>query len=281
MALRKAHTYTPEALELIQKMLLFNPDFYSMWNYRKEALLSAWEAIEDEAKLAEEEEHELWLTAECLRHGNPKSYGTWYHRKWVVARGHQSWDKEMELCGRMLELDERNFHCWNYRRWILSQASVSPAVDFAFTTERVLKNFSNYSAWHQRTTVLPRLEGDLLPRIVEELDTIQQAVFTEPDDQAPWMYQEWLLAQVAAIDREQWKVLLKESSDCCEELLEVEEESKWALLRLATLLRQLVEAGQDDADHSARTRSIAVYHQLQELDSAHRGYHAFCLSRLA
>lgn len=26
---------------------------------------------------------------------------------------------EIDLCDKMLQRDERNFHCWNYRAWII------------------------------------------------------------------------------------------------------------------------------------------------------------------
>jgi len=60
---------------------------------------------------------ELKITAAALMR-NPKSYSAWHHRAWVVANWTDSISlpDELALCGRMLDADERNFHCWNYRR---------------------------------------------------------------------------------------------------------------------------------------------------------------------
>jgi geranylgeranyl transferase type-2 subunit alpha len=126
---------------------------------------------------------------------NPKSYPAWHHRQWVVARhpGAVDFERELGLCGKLLDADERNFHCWNYRRWMVglaceqqtaaaavapasteaagatsagpacagsgSGAAASPpqfsaASELAYTLERIRRNFSNYSAWHYRSVLL-------------------------------------------------------------------------------------------------------------------------------
>ncbi|CAI5495475.1 unnamed protein product [Closterium sp. Naga37s-1] len=193
---------------------------------------------EAKGKLADEE---LKLIEAALR-TNPKCYGAWHHRRWLFAlssteplpslgaslgpslqqvrinlRSEARIAREQKLLGMMLSADDRNFHAWDYWRFISHVAHISPSTDLAFTMGRINSNFSNYSAWHSRSKLLPKLhscqaslevkagratpsasETRGLPQeaLEEECELVRQAFFTEPDDQSGWMYQHWLLQQI-------------------------------------------------------------------------------------
>jgi geranylgeranyl transferase type-2 subunit alpha len=49
----------------------------------------------------------------------------------------------------------------------------------------IKKNFSNYSAWHYRGKLLPRLyEDEVIPleKIKSDLEMLKHAFFTDPND---------------------------------------------------------------------------------------------------
>ena len=76
---RKLKEHTNDSLELTEKLLIMNPDFYSLWNFRREILLelhpmlnrksSDISAISD---LMDVKQKELLLSAEAIRR-NSKS----------------------------------------------------------------------------------------------------------------------------------------------------------------------------------------------------------------
>ncbi|KAM0841556.1 hypothetical protein ACQ4PT_058930 [Festuca glaucescens] len=101
-------TYTEEALGLSFKLLEINPEAYTAWNYRKLALrhnLKEPEAIKSVV------DDELRVVEAALR-ANLKSYGAWYHRKWLLNQKLTPVDSKREfgLLDKLLKLDARNFH---------------------------------------------------------------------------------------------------------------------------------------------------------------------------
>lgn len=120
----------------------------------------------------------------------------------------------MELCRTFLSLDQRNFHCWCYRRFVVDIGTVPSAAEFAYSTEKIEENFSNYSAFHHRSVFIRKLtevdvgngyggRGDLstldiasslIDLVDGEFAITENAVYTEPDDQSAWWYHQFLLS---------------------------------------------------------------------------------------
>lgn len=132
-------------------------------------------------------ETELSFLESCLK-VNPKSYGSWHQRGWVSARlPRPDWARELSLCDRCLSLDDRNcesfgsvgllnpsrwplfrshtlppppVHCWDYRRMVVKMSGVPVDQELGFTDRLIGSNFSNYSSWHYRSTLLPLLHPE-------------------------------------------------------------------------------------------------------------------------
>lgn len=61
--------------------------------------------------------------------------------------------------GRLLEVDERNFHAWGYRHFVVQLMGRREEEEEAYTRQRIDANFSNYSAWHTRSALLQKMYG--------------------------------------------------------------------------------------------------------------------------
>ncbi|KAK1555126.1 hypothetical protein Q3G72_022289 [Acer saccharum] len=201
--------YTKEAVELSAKLLEINPESYTAWNYRKLAVehhLSLTHSDSNPESLNSIFQEELTVAENALRQ-NFKSYGAWYHRKWVLSKGHSSINHELRLLDKFQKADSRNFHAWNYRRFVAPLMNRSEEDELKYTEDMICNNFSNYSAWHNRSVLLSNLlkkkaDGFLLKEKVlpEEYEFVHQALFTDPDDQSGWFYHLWLLDQTVKVD---------------------------------------------------------------------------------
>eukprot|EP00033_Pygsuia_biforma_P003830 GCRY01004198.1.p1 GENE.GCRY01004198.1~~GCRY01004198.1.p1 ORF type:complete len:238 (+),score=46.23 GCRY01004198.1:212-925(+) len=151
--------YTKAALIELSELLLINADLNLGWNFRKDVITHML-ADDTPTHFTEEEKEEL-LKQELkfLEQAitlNPKSYCVWYHRRWVLDRMQApDWARELKLCAKLLDLDQRNFHCWALRRFCVAKSGVASAAELDYTLEKINQNFSNYSAWHYRSQLLP------------------------------------------------------------------------------------------------------------------------------
>ncbi|XP_011864432.1 PREDICTED: geranylgeranyl transferase type-2 subunit alpha-like isoform X2 [Vollenhovia emeryi] len=185
-----------ELLNVTKRILLNNSDIYTLWNVRRQVFENKkWSEVEYKLML----ENEMILTERCLRE-NPKSYSLWHQRCWVMERMPEpDWKKELSMCAKCLNLDERNFHCWDYREFVVQKAGISNEEELEFSTTKILSNFPNYSSWHYRSRILTKMFGTTSKEIPivddiyrEELNLVMNATLTDPNDSA-WFYQRWLL----------------------------------------------------------------------------------------
>lgn len=121
-------------------------------------------------------------------------------------------------------------HAWDYRRHVVASCRradgpaspkrprLTAASELAFTTRKIEASFSNFSAWHYRSKLLPRLwaergdddavdEAARLARLDDgvcerpdafdcaEFNLVLQALYTDPNDQSGWLYHRWLVGR--------------------------------------------------------------------------------------
>jgi len=223
-----------ELLRFTAQVLSANPDISTLWNIRREVLLHL--KKKEETNFSDLVTNDLRLVETCLR-SNPKSYGAWHHRYWLMKETNfERVPEEIKLCTKYLTFDERNFHCWDYRRYLLeNSASVSLEDELKFTTDKIVSNFSNYSSWHLRSTLLPRLSQDFVP---DELQLIKNAAFTDPNDQSVWLYHRWLLmSHIAHGKSSENEGMLQGELEWVKELNDLEQDNKWIISTLILLMR--------------------------------------------
>jgi len=224
----KANIYDKESLELTTQILQLNAEFYTLWNYRRKIFV-AWKETKSIDELQAIFDTELKFIEQLIPQ-NPKSYWLWLHRVWVTSNMAKcDWSRELKLCGKMLSVDERNFHCWDYRRYVANKAQATLQDEYDFTTKKIEDNFSNYSAWHQRSAIIPLLYGldkiKMKDVLNQEFELITNAFYTEPADQSIWFYHKWLLDEICKITtKEEQEVILQRELKMCEELRKLLEE---------------------------------------------------------
>ncbi|KDN53216.1 protein prenylyltransferase [Tilletiaria anomala UBC 951] len=194
--LKDADVCSEDSLEVTGKLLSFNPEHYTAWNFRRRILDRLFAHDSRSASLNQAAKKDFFAAAPALR-SHPKVYWIWNHRQWCLeeypdapvtaeeddtgaetskeataaarlAAVEQKWRLEMRLVDKMLDLDGRNFHGWNYRRYLLTQlarasaetgstdGSSSASSELSYTLSKIEKDFSNFSAWHQRQLLYSR-----------------------------------------------------------------------------------------------------------------------------
>ncbi|KAF8435272.1 hypothetical protein BGX38DRAFT_1100370, partial [Terfezia claveryi] len=223
---RSQKDYSDATLALTSTLLKRNPEFYTIWNYRREILLNGILPPAVTPKPAPDSEEEksilLILKGELIHllpllKSHPKCYALWNHRLWVLSqsgiylsleKSQGLWKEELVLVGMMLGRDERNFHGWAYRRIVvgaIEKGMIGKGMslveqEFEYTTVMIKSNMSNYSAWHSRTKLVGRLleergakKQERMDFLEDEINLLKKAIITKPQDQSLWLYYRWLI----------------------------------------------------------------------------------------
>ncbi|CEJ81293.1 hypothetical protein VHEMI01429 [[Torrubiella] hemipterigena] len=233
--------------QLTTKLLRINPEYYTVWNARRRCLLSGKsskflsspkptsETIESKDSSATNADQqgatamtidtvksELMFTVPLLME-HPKCYWIWNYRMWMLDQATNLlptsisktvWVEELALISKMLSRDERNYHAWAYRRFVVSQLELPlfggesmAESEFEYTTKRLQSNFSNFSAWHNRSELIPKLVKlrslDTTARkefLDAEFEYINGAINLSPEDQSLWYYHQFLVANITTTD---------------------------------------------------------------------------------
>ncbi|KAK8858834.1 hypothetical protein IAR55_003064 [Kwoniella newhampshirensis] len=284
---KRVKDYSDEALGRTTRLLDLNPEFYTIWNYRRTILLSLFPSLSPE-DITSHLISDLRLTTSYLL-VHPKVYWIWNHRKWClesVPHGpgesqkwrEDFWKGELKLIEKMLEADARNFHAWDYRRYVLSSLPLArpKTEELKYTQTKIEANFSNFSAWHCRTKVLSAIwaERNATPEEVKkakdkEFELVTQALWTDPGDQSGWLYHRWLVGQEPPLDT------LRREIRNIQDLHEAEPESKWcvnALAHYTLLLARHPSTGEDEAMR-LRGEAKRLFTILEKVDPHRRARH--------
>ncbi|KAF3087735.1 Rab geranylgeranyltransferase [Orbilia oligospora] len=231
----------------------------------------------------------------------------------------------MGLVNKMLSKDSRNFHGWGYRRYIVQNIETlqrdinkettkekeegegEEGVDeegeeeslveqeFAYTTVMYGKDLSNFSAWHNRSKLIPRVLSERGATIEErrtfldgELGEMQTAVYTDPYDQSIQLYNHWLLLEscsskqptstspVFSLTNSQKSETLLRTLEWMRELLDEEPDCRLLLeemIFVGSLLRDLDETEEEeDVDRDEIKRDMQSWlEKLMEVDPMRGG----------
>ena len=131
--------------------------------------------------------------------------------------------------------------------------------EFEYTTKMIKTNLSNFSAWHNRSKLIPRLlnerQADDTARrqlFDSELALICTAINTDPFDQSIWYYHQYLMSTLSPTCPQQYRIVLDLSNldrqryyehemEYIKEIIEDEADCKWIYEELLLLASSYFE----------------------------------------
>ncbi len=234
-------------------------------------------------------------------------------RRLDTSDARRLWEADMSLVGMMLIKDCRNFHGWNYRRIVVAElestalkGSSMVEAEFEYTTKMIKANLSNFSAWHNRSKLIPRLLdernadddarrkflddgelGDFSPKLSTytyqwlEFDIMKNALWVDSADQSLWFYYQFLLTTIISPAAYQTIVRGFKQDDRIEyvdrqllflnDLLDGAEDIKWIYIALIDCTTALWQMKGHQAPSEARSSLKMWLDELRKLDPLRSG----------
>jgi len=285
-----------------------NPKAYGAWHHRKWCLQQQQQQQENNSSLLLLLQSELELTAQLLQR-DERNFHCWSYRRFVVSylldycgattttNGQWKIDDSVVMGAQIITIpsDDHNK---------LSPPSPSPnrtpdtvqqqqqravlQTEWDFTETKIRDNFSNFSAFHYRSKLLPLMlvqgsDNDNNTIIQNELALVEAAIFTEPDDQTAWWYQRFLLDSYFVTDSSSETTtttataLLQQHIEQLRELQdETNRQSKWVL----TGLLQCLQVFAADSITITTDERRELLEQLIRIDPDRQGRYRYELRKL-
>ena len=114
----------------------------------------------------------------------------------------------------------------------------------------------------------------------KECNLIQNAIFTDPNDQSAWFYQRWLLFSGQekqtghSSTPDSLLSTFKNELESCQQLYDLEPNNKWVILQICELLQRI-----DSLENEAEISELVA--KLSIVDPLRRGYYDFLSKSLA
>jgi len=284
-----------DELKLTATCLHRNPKSYAAWHHRKWAV-----AAHPGSTVSGSLDAEIALTTEFLQ-ADGRNFHCWNYRRFLAGAAlggdiDGSWPAggAVPTMGPQL-VATTDGAASAHMEGGTEGATEAPSVtgreavvrrEWEFTTACVSANFSNSSALHYRSKLLPATAvlrgggaGARLALAEEELrDVVRPAAYTDPEDQASWWYGRFLLAEFARPDVDgstsEYARLLREEAESVRELIEVEGDKcrwAWSGLRTALVLLAGVLPEGDAERKGAEEEAGRCLEKMATLDPSRRG----------